>query len=170
MSGMKNRCRTQLCRRNKLESAYCQFSTSRERQKSGSHPFEDPSLIFNKKAKLSPLESPRSSSTLGPFRLSSSLTPGVPPSLPIAQHLCESVQVARLSVTPPPTFILQLSLLNQLKAVIDSFPTEVPYGADSDDLAIFAGSPRAYTQQDDETWENLDPLLNQVIGYGATVK
>jgi len=55
-----------------------------------------------------------------------------------------------------------------LKAVIDSLPTEVPYGIDSDDLAVFAGSPRAYIQQDDEAWENLDPLLNQVIGYGAT--
>ena len=47
-------------------------------------------------------------------------------------------------------------------------PAEVPYGADSDDLAIFSGSPRAYIQQDDEAWENLDPVLNQVIGYGAT--
>ena len=55
-----------------------------------------------------------------------------------------------------------------MKAVIDSLPTEVPDGVDSDDLAIFAGSPRAYIQQDDEAWENLDPLLNQVIGYGAT--
>ena len=45
---------------------------------------------------------------------------------------------------------------------------EVPYGIDSDDLAIFAGSPRAHIQQDDEAWENLDPLLNQVVGYGAT--
>ena len=46
---------------------------------------------FNKKATSSPLEAPRSSSTLGPFRLSSSLMPGVPSSLPIAQHLHESV-------------------------------------------------------------------------------
>ena len=92
--------------------------------------------------------------------------PGVPPSLPIAQHLHESA--ARLSVTPPPTPIFRLSLLDRLKAVINSLPAEVPYGADSDDLAIFSGSPRAYIQQDDEAWENLDPVLNQVIGYGAT--
>ena len=45
---------------------------------------------------------------------------------------------------------------------------EVPYGVDSDDLAIFAGSPHAHIQQDDEAWENLDPLLNQVVSYGAT--
>lgn len=86
--------------------------------------------------------------------------------MPIAQHLHESV--ARLSVTLPPTSTLRLSLLDQLKSVIDSLPTEVPYGVDSDDLAVFAGSPRAYIQQDDEAWENIDPLLNQVIGYGAT--
>jgi len=55
-----------------------------------------------------------------------------------------------------------------VKPVIDSLPAEVPYGVDSDDVAIFAGSPRAYIQQADEAWENLDPLLNQVIGYGAT--
>ena len=124
--------------------------------------------FFNKKATLSPLDAPRSSSTLDPLRLSSSLTPGVPPSLPIAQHFHESV--ARLSVTPPPTPILRLSLLDRLKAVIDSFLAEVPYGADSDDLAIFAGSPRTYIQQDDEAWENIDPLMNQVIRYGATPK
>jgi hypothetical protein len=91
---------------------------------------------------------------------------GVPPSFPISQHLHESV--AHLSVTPPPTPILRLSLLDLLKAVIDSLPTEVPYGIDSDDLAIFSGSPCAYVQQDNKAWENLDPLLNQVIGYGAT--
>jgi len=122
--------------------------------------------LINRKATTSPLEASRSSSTLGPFRVSSSLTPRVPPSLPIAQHLHESV--ARLSVTPPPTPILRLSLLDRLKAVIDSLPAEVPYGVDSDDLAIFAGSPRAYIQQDDEAWENIDPMLNQVISYGAT--
>ena len=32
---------------------------------------------------------------------------------------------------------------------------EVPYGVDSDDLAVFAGSPRTHFQQDDEAWENL---------------
>ena len=63
--------------------------------------------FFNKKATSLPLEAPRRLSTLAPFRLSSSLTPGVSPSLPIAQ-------------------------------------------------------------QDDEAWENLDSLLNQVIGYVAT--
>ena len=45
---------------------------------------------------------------------------------------------------------------------------EVPYDVDSDDLAVFAGSPRTHFQQDDEAWENLDSLLNQVIGYVAT--
>jgi len=72
--------------------------------------------LFHKKA---------TSSTLGPFRLSSSLTPGVPPSLPIA-HLHESV--ARLSVTLSATPILRLSLLDRLKPVVDSLPAEVPYG------------------------------------------
>ena len=59
--------------------------------------------------------------------------PAVPPCLPIAQHLHESI--AYVSVTLPPTPILWLSLLNQLKLVIDSLPTEVPYGIDSNDLA-----------------------------------
>ena len=45
---------------------------------------------------------------------------------------------------------------------------EVPYDVDSDDLAVFAGSPHAHFQQDDEAWENLDSLLNQVVGYVAT--
>jgi hypothetical protein len=55
-----------------------------------------------------------------------------------------------------------------LKAAIDSLPTEVPYGVDSDDIAIFSGSPRTHIQQDDEAWENLDPLLNRIVGYGVT--
>ena len=120
--------------------------------------------FVNNKATSSPLEAPRSSSTLGPFLPSSPLTPGVPPSLPIA-HLHESI--TRFSVTLPPTPILRLSLLDRLTPGVDSLPAEVPYGIDSDGLAVFAGSPRAYIQQDDEAWENLDPLLNQVIGYGA---
>ena len=95
-------------------------------------------LFFNKKATLLPLEAPCSLSTLAPFRLSSSLTPGVSPSLPIAQHLNESVSC--LSVTLPPTPTGRLSLLDRLKAVIDSLPMEVPYDIDSDDLAVFAGS------------------------------
>ena len=45
---------------------------------------------------------------------------------------------------------------------------EVSYDVDSDDLAVFAGSPCTHFQQDDEAWENLDPLLNQVVGYVAT--
>ena len=32
---------------------------------------------------------------------------------------------------------------------------EVPYGIDSDDLAVFAGSPHTHIQQDDEAWKNL---------------
>ena len=122
--------------------------------------------FFNKTATSSPFEAPRSSSTLAPFRLSLLLTPGISPSLPIAQHPNESV--SHLSVTPPPTTTGWLSLLNGLKAVIDSLPMEVPYGVNSDNVAVFAGSPRAHIQQDDEAWENLDPLLNQVVGYGAT--
>jgi hypothetical protein len=94
--------------------------------------------FFNKKATSSPLEAPCGSSTISPFHLSSSLMPGGSPALPIAQHLSESVACS--SVTPPPTPVLWLSLLNQLKAVINSLPMEVPYGIDSDDLAIFAGS------------------------------
>ena len=109
--------------------------------------------FFNKKTTLSPLEAPRSSSTLAPFRLSSSLMPRVSPSLPIAQHPNESV--SRLSVTPPPTPTGRLSLLDPLKAVFEYLPMEVPYGIDSDNLAIFAGSPRAHIQQDDEAWETL---------------
>ena len=42
---------------------------------------------------------------------------------------------------------------------------EVPNSVVSDDLAVFAG---VHIQQDDKAWENLDPLLNQVVGYGAT--
>ena len=104
--------------------------------------------FFNKKVTSSPLEAPCSLPTWGPFHLSSSLMPGISPALPIAQHLSESV--ARSSVTLPPTPILRLSLLDRLKAVINSLPTEVPYGINSDDLAIFAGSPHAHIQQDNE--------------------
>ena len=107
--------------------------------------------FFNKKATSLPLEAPHNLSTLSPFHLSSLLMPGV-------------------SVTLPPTPIPLLSLLDQLKVVINSFPVDVPYGVDSDDLAIFAESPHAHIQQDDEAWESLDPLLNQVIGYSATPK
>ena len=45
---------------------------------------------------------------------------------------------------------------------------EVPNDIDSDDLAVFAGSPHTHFQQDDEAWENLDSLMNQVVGYVAT--
>jgi hypothetical protein len=54
--------------------------------------------FFNKKATLSTLEAPHSLSTLSPFHLSSSLMTHIPSSLPIAQHLYESI--AHLSVTP----------------------------------------------------------------------
>ena len=47
---------------------------------------------------------------------------------------------------------------------------EVPYGINSDDLAIFAGSPHAHIQQDDKAWEkvkkehDLFPFLEGVGG------
>ena len=100
--------------------------------------------------------------------------PGVSPTLPIAQHLSESVACS--SVTLPPAPILQLSLLDQLKAVIDSLPVEVPYGIDSNDLAIFAGSPHAHIQQDDKAWEkvkkehDLFPFLEGVGGGGGSAR
>ena len=46
---MQDRCRTQLCGRNRLECAHHQFSTFRECQKSGSHPFENASFVFQQK-------------------------------------------------------------------------------------------------------------------------
>ena len=61
-----------------------------------------------------------------------------------------------LSFAGETTPILRLSLLDRLKAVINSLPMQVPYSVDSDDLAVFAGTPHAHIQQDDEAWENLD--------------
>ncbi|KIJ95384.1 hypothetical protein K443DRAFT_108865, partial [Laccaria amethystina LaAM-08-1] len=125
-------------------------------KKSAGIPSKTLLLFFNKTS--SPLEAPCGSSTISPFCLCSLLTPGSSPTLLIAQHLSESV--ACLSVTS----VLESSLvrlLSQLKAVIDSLPVEVPYGIDSDDLAVFAGSLRTHIQQDNEAWESLDPLLNQ---------
>ena len=163
---VQDRCRTQLCWRNRLECAHRQFSTFREHQKRGSHPFENASFIFQQKSNIITLWGSSHLINSGPFCLSLLLTPGISPSLPIAQHPDESV--SRLSVTPPPTTTGWLSLLDRLKAVINSLPMEVPYGIDSDDVAVFAGSPHAHIQQDNKAWENLDPLLNQVVGYGAT--
>ena len=78
--------------------------------------------------------------TLSPI----SIADGVSPSLPIAQHPDESV--SHLSVTPPPAPTGRLILHDRLKAVIDSLPMEVPYGIDSDDLAVFAGSPHRFNR------------------------
>ena len=67
LSGMQDRCQTQLCGRNKLEYAHRQFSTFRERQKSSSHPFENASFVFQQK---SDIVTPWGSSQLvnsGPF-------------------------------------------------------------------------------------------------------
>jgi hypothetical protein len=66
--------------------------------------------FFNKKVILSPLGAPHSLSTISPFHLSSLLMPSSSPALPIAQHLSENV--AHSPVTPPPTPILWLSLLD----------------------------------------------------------
>ncbi|TFY81793.1 hypothetical protein EWM64_g2219, partial [Hericium alpestre] len=59
--------------------------------------------------------------------------------------------------------------LRNLKIAIKNIPTStLPEAADNDIIATFASKPQ--TLSADDTWEILDPMLNRLVGYGATVE
>lgn len=91
-----------------------------------------------------------------------------------------NIQLNNASTTPShpsPSTNIAASLppiLQQLRALIDTLPLDVPEGTDpSEPLAVFAIHPRLYIPDDaelpipegEEAWIYLDPVLNNVLGY-----
>jgi hypothetical protein len=70
-----------------------------------------------------------------------------------------------VQVDPLPTSTLFRSLRN----CIATLPATIPLASKADLLARFSGDPTLEVEAGGDPWESLDPVLNIVIGYGASV-
>jgi len=68
---------------------------------------------------------------------------------------------------PSPTS--QSVLFQSLRNCIDTLPTMVQLASKTDILARFSGDPTSEVEDNGDPWETLDPALNIIIGYGASV-
>jgi hypothetical protein len=62
-------------------------------------------------------------------------------------------------------------LLGQLRAAIQNIPQSTPEGRESDELARFnrcAASTICATVTQDELWENVNPALDRMLGFGQS--
>ena len=62
------------------------------------------------------------------------------------------------------------ALFQSLRNCIDTLPTTVESASKTDLLARFSGDPTLEVEEGSDPWESLDPALNIVVGYGASVK
>ena len=98
--------------------------------------------------------------------------PICPPLSPV-EHIGDTPHdIATPSRSPPPASnpSLAKSLLVRLKNAIDSMPTSIPDAKEDDVLAAFATSCPPVDLVPDEAWEELDPILNRLVGYGVSVE
>ena len=62
------------------------------------------------------------------------------------------------------------ALFQSLRNCIDTLPTTVESASKTDLLARFSGDPTLEVEEGSDPWESLDPALNIVVGYGASVE
>ena len=62
------------------------------------------------------------------------------------------------------------ALFQSLKNCIDTLPTTVESASKTNILARFSGDPILEVEEGTDPWESLDPALNIVVGYGASVE
>ncbi|KAI0309878.1 hypothetical protein OF83DRAFT_1179123 [Amylostereum chailletii] len=62
-----------------------------------------------------------------------------------------------------------VALLQKLNTAIEHLPVPVPEARETDQLAEFVAIPDIDIDPR-EAWETLDPILNRLLGYGATVE
>ncbi|KAF8160309.1 hypothetical protein BJ912DRAFT_1151048 [Pholiota molesta] len=72
------------------------------------------------------------------------------------------------AIFPQPDLSNQHPLLRHLRHVIDTLPSSVPEGVQSDALAAYSSLPVIDPDDDEGPFHSIDSALNRIIGFGAT--
>jgi hypothetical protein len=93
-----------------------------------------------------------------------------------SKSLADSIRVSddEVHVVDPELALVHQSppsaLFQSLRNCIDTLPTTVEIASKTDLLAHFSGDPVLEIEEGSDPWENLDPALNIVVSYGASVR
>ncbi|KAF8871917.1 hypothetical protein BD779DRAFT_1477859 [Infundibulicybe gibba] len=82
------------------------------------------------------------------------------------EHHDEELVIATKSGCP-----LGWRLINQVRAMAQELPMDVPPGVAGDEIAAFGRDMAIAVSEgveDDEIWEHADPILNRLLGYGRS--
>jgi hypothetical protein len=78
----------------------------------------------------------------------------------------ESATISRSAIRREPC-PLAVTLLSRLRAGVERIPNEVPAADGDHPLAVFAGDPTAYSNDERDDWEEvLNPLMKRAFGWG----